>query len=328
MALEAVVFQQDPFTYGCKDFYGCSSFDFGFQLQQGEAKEETLSKSRSFGFSAISNWGSSSSSPSLMVQQQQQQPLWNSSSPDHNDFPTGDQFSPADPPPGPPPSYRRKRRRTKTVKNKEEIENQRMTHIAVERNRRRQMNDYLAVLRSMMPPSYVQRGDQASIIGGAINFVKELEQLLQSLEAKKRMEKKSSNDDINFSKLFSDFFTFPQYSTSSTSTHHSAATTAAAAEKRSSPFVADVEVTMVESHANLKILSKQHPKQLLKLVTGLYSLGLYVLHLNVTSVENMVLYSLSVKVEENCELSTVNEIASAVYEMVDRLQEEAAATSL
>ena len=65
----------------------------------------------------------------------------------------------------PPPSSsaeaaamgRRKRRRTKSAKNKEEIENQRMTHIAVERNRRKQMNEYLAVLRSLMPPSYVQR---------------------------------------------------------------------------------------------------------------------------------------------------------------------------
>jgi hypothetical protein len=27
----------------------------------------------------------------------------------------------------------------------------------VERNRRRQMNEYLAVLRSVMPPSYAQR---------------------------------------------------------------------------------------------------------------------------------------------------------------------------
>lgn len=52
---------------------------------------------------------------------------------------------------------RRKRRRTKNVKNTEEIENQRMTHIAVERNRRRQMNEYLAILRSLMPQSYAQR---------------------------------------------------------------------------------------------------------------------------------------------------------------------------
>lgn len=50
-----------------------------------------------------------------------------------------------------------KRRRGKARKNKEEMETQRMTHIAVERNRRKQMNDYLYLLRSLMPPSYVQR---------------------------------------------------------------------------------------------------------------------------------------------------------------------------
>ena len=57
----------------------------------------------------------------------------------------------------PPPAGRRKRRRTRSVKNREEVESQRMTHIAVERNRRKQMNVYLAALRSLMPPSYVQR---------------------------------------------------------------------------------------------------------------------------------------------------------------------------
>jgi hypothetical protein len=57
----------------------------------------------------------------------------------------------------PPPAGRRKRRRTRSVKNREEVESQRMTHIAVERNRRKQMNEYLSALRSLMPPSYVQR---------------------------------------------------------------------------------------------------------------------------------------------------------------------------
>jgi hypothetical protein len=52
---------------------------------------------------------------------------------------------------------RKRRRRPKAVKNREETESQRRNHIAVERNRRRQMNDYLAVLRSAMPPSYAQR---------------------------------------------------------------------------------------------------------------------------------------------------------------------------
>lgn len=52
---------------------------------------------------------------------------------------------------------RPKRRRGRSRKNKVDMENQRMTHIAVERNRRKQMNEYLSVLRSLMPESYIQR---------------------------------------------------------------------------------------------------------------------------------------------------------------------------
>lgn len=52
---------------------------------------------------------------------------------------------------------KKRRRRARVCKNKEEAETQRMTHIAVERNRRRQMNEHLAILRSLMPESYVQR---------------------------------------------------------------------------------------------------------------------------------------------------------------------------
>ncbi|CAK7324105.1 unnamed protein product [Dovyalis caffra] len=62
----------------------------------------------------------------------------------------------------------------------------RMSHITVERNRRKQMNEHLSVLRSLMPCFYVKRGDQASIIGGVVDYINELQQVLQSLEAKKQ----------------------------------------------------------------------------------------------------------------------------------------------
>lgn len=52
---------------------------------------------------------------------------------------------------------KKRRRRPKVCKNKEEAETQRMTHITVERNRRKQMNEHLAVLRSLMPESYALR---------------------------------------------------------------------------------------------------------------------------------------------------------------------------
>lgn len=60
----------------------------------------------------------------------------------------------------PPAREKKKRKRTRPFKNSEEVESQRMTHIAVERNRRKQMNAHLTALRSLMPSSYIQRVSQ------------------------------------------------------------------------------------------------------------------------------------------------------------------------
>ncbi|XP_076884901.1 transcription factor bHLH96-like [Bidens hawaiensis] len=212
---------------------------------------------------------------------------------------------------------RRKRRRTKSGKNKEELENQRMTHIKVERNRRKQMNEYLAIIRSLMPSSYAQRGDQASIIGGAINFVKELEQQLQTLELKKRANTNGYSPPPT-PHPFDYFFAFPQYSSHRTSDH---AGGSAAIAKNRLPAMAEIEVTLVESQANIKILSKKRHNQLLNMVAGLQCVSLTVLHLNVTTIEEMVLYTVSVKLEDRCQLSTVDEIADAVNCLLCKTEE-------
>ncbi|VAI49638.1 transcription factor bHLH96-like [Triticum urartu] len=199
---------------------------------------------------------------------------------------------------------RRRRRRPKAVKNREETESQRRNHIAVERNRRRQMNDYLAVLRSSMPPSYAQRGDQASIVAGAINFVKELEQLLQSLEAQKRRRAQLASTPP-----FAGFFTFPQYSVG--------AGAGAADGSGARRGVADVEVAVAESHASVKVLAPRRPRQLVRMVVAMQCLGLTVLHLNATATaDHLVFYSFSLRMEDECRLSTVDEIAAAVHQMV------------
>ncbi|KAJ0257615.1 Transcription factor bHLH94 [Hirschfeldia incana] len=213
----------------------------------------------------------------------------------------------------PPMQPRRKRRRMRSNKNKDEIESQRMTHIAVERNRRKQMNEYLAVLRSLMPSSYAQRGDQASIVGGAINYVKELEHILQSTEPRKTTKTTHEVDTSTSSSMspFSEFFTYPQYSTKSSSS---------AVESSSSP--AEIEVAVAEGHANIKITTKKKPRQLLKLVHLIQSLRLTLLHLNVNTLDNSILYSISVKVEEGSQLNTVDEIAAALNQITRRIQEE------
>ncbi|KAG0527232.1 hypothetical protein BDA96_06G215800 [Sorghum bicolor] len=79
-----------------------------------------------------------------------------------------------------------RRGRQRTTKNDSDAENQRlMNHMAFERNRRRQMSEALAALRSFLPDSYVHQSDKAAVVSGAINCVKELELHLQALEAQK-----------------------------------------------------------------------------------------------------------------------------------------------
>lgn len=224
----------------------------------------------------------------------------------------------------------RKRKRSKVCKNTEEVESQRMTHIAVERNRRKQMNEHLTVLRSLMPVSFIQRGDQASIIGGAIDFVKELEQLLQSLQAqaqvqnrRKQYELEESQSPESAANPFNGFFLSPQYTSayssqqeeskydmdSSNLDQHNELTAA------SKSAIADVEVTVIETHASLKVLSLKRSGQLLKAISALENLDMTILHLNITTIDLSVLYSFNVKIEEECQLSSANEIATAVHQI-------------
>ncbi|XP_031396054.1 transcription factor bHLH96-like [Punica granatum] len=329
MALETVVFKQDPFSSSSSSylyeehFYPCggSVFEPDYDMTGIQTPEKSdndvaiLEKS----VAGVSSWDSgpmvgcdgginSSSSSSLPPE----------------DFGGGSMMFPAmDVAVG---CRRKIRRKARVVKNKEEVENQRTAHIAVERNRRKQMNEYLAVLRSMMPPSYTHRVDQASIIEGAVNFVKELEQLLQSLKAAQRKVSgnKNTTNDLS-SSPFADFFTFPQYSADPTQLNHYAGPTVETmvGPERPETAIANVEVTMADNHANVKVLSTKQPKQLLKMVVRLQYLGVSILHLNVTTVNDMVLYSFSTRVEDNCQFTSANEIAAAVYEMVVRIQEEA-----
>ncbi|KAK1405555.1 Transcription factor bHLH96 [Heracleum sosnowskyi] len=336
MALENVLFPFDSFCYGGKEFWSCD-----YILQQHEqltdfsliSNKNVTSNNLQY---EISNLHQSCSSSAVMIQDVNNEQLWgtqNDSSPDGaNSCGTNGQMELTMAPEAQAPVTnpdRKRRRRTKSCKNKEEMESQRMTHIAVERNRRKQMNEYLAVIRSLMPTSYVQRNDQASIIGGAINYVKQLEKQLQALEAQQKSSTIQDNSK-NYSptvspRLFSDFFAFPQYSTcTSTQSTASSENDQAVAEPERRAAVAaygEIEVTVIESHANLKMLTKKRPKQLMKIVAGLQSMWLTILHVNVTTVEQMVLYTISLKIEEGCRLNTVNEIADGVNHLLAKIEE-------
>ena len=154
MALEpTLLYPQDPFSYGFnKDHYNYNlltdseaNFDYtNFNLENEEHGfvSTFLIKNQQTENYPYGNWSNICSS---------------SSPPPQSLLPHMDEVSNPSLDSSISTRSRSKKRRVKTSKNKEEIENQRMTHIAVERNRRKQMNEYLSVLRSLMPESYVQR---------------------------------------------------------------------------------------------------------------------------------------------------------------------------
>ncbi|KAI5382158.1 transcription factor FAMA [Lathyrus oleraceus] len=211
----------------------------------------------------------------------------------------------------------KKRKRPRTVKTSEEVESQRMTHIAVERNRRKQMNEHLRVLRSLMPGSYVQRGDQASIIGGAIEFVRELEQLLQCLESQKRRrlvgeaQSKQVGDSTQQQAPF--FQQAPLPNEQMKIVEMESGLEEETAESKS--CLADVEVKVLGFDAMIKILSRRRPGQLIKTIAALEDMQLIILHTNITTVEQTVLYSFNVKLASDTRF-TAEDIASSVQQIL------------
>ncbi|KAL1216251.1 Transcription factor bHLH67 [Cardamine amara subsp. amara] len=129
------------------------------------------------------------------------------------------------------------------------------------------MNEHINSLRALLPHSYVQRGEIASIVGGAINYVKVLRQIMQSLESQKRTQQSSEVEDQTCN---------PK-----------------------------VEATVIQNHVSLKVQCLKKQGQLLKGIISLEKLRLTVLHLNIaSSSHSYVSYSFNLKMEDDCDLES------------------------
>ncbi|CAA2997937.1 transcription factor MUTE [Olea europaea subsp. europaea] len=182
-----------------------------------------------------------------------------------------------------------------------------MSHIAVERNRRRQMNEHLKVLRSLTPCFYIKRGDQASIIGGVVEFIKELHQVVQSLESKKRRKSSSLSPSPGPSPR--------QFQLSSQPDSPFAYNTDRFKEVGAccnSPL-ADVEAKISGSNVHLRTISRRIPGQIVRIINVLEKLSFEILHLNISSMEDTVLYSFVIKIGLGCQVS-VEELALEVQQ--------------
>ncbi|CAK8531048.1 unnamed protein product [Lathyrus sativus] len=183
-----------------------------------------------------------------------------------------------------------------------------MSHIAVERNRRRQMNEHLKVLRSLTPCFYIKRGDQASIIGGVIEFINELHQVLQSLESQKRRKSLSPSPNPSPKTLQPTFHQFDIFSGGIEANN-----TFKELGASCNSSVADVEVKISGPNVILRVISQRIPGQVSRIITVLESFSFEVLHLNISSMEETVLYQFVVKIELGCQLS-LEELAMEVQQ--------------
>ncbi|KAK7282619.1 hypothetical protein RIF29_11537 [Crotalaria pallida] len=220
----------------------------------------------------------------------------------------------------------------------------RMSHITVERNRRKQMNEHLSVLRSLMPNFYVKRGDQASIIGGVVDYINELQQVLQALEAKKQRKvytdvlsprivssprpsplsprKPPLSPRLNLpisprtpqpgspykARLQPGYISPTTISNSLDPSPTSSANSSIndnineLVANSKSP-IADVEVKFSGPHVLLKTVSQRIPGQALKIMSTLEELALEILHVNISTADETMLNSFTIKIGIECQLS-------------------------
>jgi hypothetical protein len=139
------------------------------------------------------------------------------------------------------------------------------------------------------------QGDQASIIGGAIEFVRELEQLLQCLESQKRRRLMDDSSLAIQQPAQPAFFSpMPLPNDQMKLVDFETGLREETAENKS--CLADVEVKLLGFDAMIKILSRRRPGQLIKAIAALEDLQLNILHTNITTIDQTVLYSFNVKV--------------------------------
>lgn len=259
-----------------------------------------------------------------------------------------------------PKNKRQKTAATSAVNSSDEANNtdgqQRMSHITVERNRRKQMNENLSVLRSLMPCFYVKRGDQASIIGGVVDYINELQQVLQSLEAKKQRKvycevlsprlvssprpsplsprKPPLSPRLNLPisprtpqpgspykpRLQQQGYLSPTKATNNNSVEPSPCSSSTSSidsinelVANSKSAIADVEVKFSGPNLLLKTVSPRIPGQAVKIIPALEDLAFEILHVNISTVDETMHNSFTIKIGIECQLSA-EELAQQIQQ--------------
>ncbi|RWW60092.1 hypothetical protein BHE74_00032929 [Ensete ventricosum] len=147
------------------------------------------------------------------------------------------------------------------------------THVEAERQRREKLNNRFYALRSVVPN--VSRMDKASLLADAVTYIQDLKAKVESLEAETKMAKKEPAAD--------------QAATSNTN--------AASATTSSPATVAiEMEVKLLGKDALIRVQSEDQNHPPARLMCALRDLELSVHHASVSTLKDVVLQDVVVKV--------------------------------
>lgn len=173
-----------------------------------------------------------------------------------------------------------------------------LNHVEAERQRREKLNHRFYALRSVVP--HVTKMDKASLLSDAVAYINELKSKVDDLEIqlsrKPKKPKIESTDSI-------------------TVDNHSTATTNSVDQIRPKPS-SEVEVKILGPDAMIRVQSENVNYPSARLMRALQDLGLHVHHASISSVNDIMLQDIVVKVPR--ELSTEDRLRNALIRSLDQ----------
>lgn len=156
-------------------------------------------------------------------------------------------------------------------------------HVEAERQRREKLNHRFYALRSVVP--YVSKMDKASLLADAVTYINELKSKIQTLEKLTGSESPPINSRKKTQSKFKNYDNYNHVDNSTSVKDHQVAANRV-----------EVEVKSLGNEAMVRVQSEDLDHPAAKLMDALRTLGLGVQYASVSSVKDLMLQDVIVKV--------------------------------